>query len=66
VPNTNSCRTDNPDVAKLLIAHEVATTLAHTMSGIGSEFDLDKYLETFDRVYKAIKEATKPPEVHAV
>ena len=61
MPGPSSIRTDNPEVAKLLMAHEIATGLAIDTTVAGVQIDIDKYLEAFDRVYKAIRDTTKIP-----
>ena len=45
-------KTDNPEVAKLLIAKYAADTF-------GLDSGIDKYLRVFDKAFKAIRESTK-------
>jgi hypothetical protein len=49
--------TTSPEVAKLLIAHNLAmrASVEHSIPNV------DKYLEVFDRVYKAISATTQVP-----
>ena len=51
--------TENPEVTKLLMAHDVAQTTASTTTTGGLIIDLDKYIESFDKAYKAISATTR-------
>ena len=55
--------TESAEVTKLLMAHDVAQTAASTMTTGGMSIDLDKYIESFDKAYKAISETTSKPPV---
>ena len=53
--------TPSPEVAKLLIAHNVATRTSWDAGT--SRLDVDTYLGVFDKVYTAINATTTPAEL---
>ncbi len=61
MPDMSPRQTDNPEVARLLIAHEIASGQAMTAQGMGMVLDLDKYLEVFAKTYRGIYAVTSDP-----
>ena len=54
MPERLSSGTNDPGVARLYLAHEVAQAEASESRGGDLRINIGKYLETFDKVYKAI------------
>jgi hypothetical protein len=58
MPDPDTVRTDNPEVVRLLMAHEIAkaaASLSVDAYNRGARTDVEKYLAVFDTVYTAIR-----------
>ena len=64
MPDPETVRTDNPEVVRLLIAHQVAMLNAPASDDTvdkGARVDVEKYLAVFGAVYKGIGAPAAPP-----
>ena len=68
MPDPETVRTDNPEVVRLLMAHEIAkaaASLSVDAYNRGARTDVEQYLAVFDTVYTAIRATTTlaaPPQ----
>ena len=63
MPDPDTVRTDNPEVVRLLMAHEIAkaaASLSVDAYNRGARTDVEKYLAVFDTVYTAIRATAGP------